>query len=155
VSAVRSPERTVRGRGSPRSRAAAWLLRLGTAALLAVDAYVHANDAGNYDFNGTTITQGTIFRIEAAVASLAALLVLVWRRRAGWLPALVTAGSALAAVLVYRYIDVGTLGPLPDMYEPTWDVPGKLLSAYAEGGATSLALLGLLITHNRTRRHQR
>jgi hypothetical protein len=33
----------------------------------------------------------------------------------------------LAAVL-YRYVDVGSLGPLPDLYENTWQVPGKLLS---------------------------
>jgi hypothetical protein len=38
------------------------------------------------------------------------------------------------------------LGPLPDMYEDTWQVPGKLLSAYAEGAAVVLAGLGLL-TH--------
>jgi hypothetical protein len=38
------------------------------------------------------------------------------------------------------------LGPLPDMYEDTWQVPGKLLSAYAEGATVILAGLGLL-TH--------
>jgi hypothetical protein len=37
--------------------------------------------------------------------------------------------SALAAVLLYRYVDLGPLGPLPDMYENTWQVPGKLLSS--------------------------
>jgi hypothetical protein len=40
----------------------------------------------------------------------------------------------------------GVLGPLPDMYENTWQVPGKLLSAYAEGATVILAGLGLL-TH--------
>jgi hypothetical protein len=54
------------------------------------------------------------------------------------------AASALAAVLLYRYVDVGSLGPLPDMYENTWQVPGKLLSAYAEAAAIGLASLGLL-----------
>jgi hypothetical protein len=43
-------------------------------------------------------------------------------------------------------VDVGSLGPLPDMYENTWQVPGKLLSASAEGAAVVLAGLGLL-TH--------
>ena len=38
-------------------------------------------------------------------------------------------------MLLYRYVDVGSLGPLPDMYENTWQVPGKLLSAYAEAAA--------------------
>jgi hypothetical protein len=41
-------------------------------------------------------------------------------------------------------VDVGVLGPLPDMYENTWQVPGKLLSAYAEAAAVVLAALGLM-----------
>jgi len=45
-------------------------------------------------------------------------------------------------VLLYRYVDVETIGPLPDMYEPTWEVPGKPLSAYPEGGAAVLSALG-------------
>jgi len=52
-------------------------------------------------------------------------------------------------VLLYRYVDVGTIGPLPNMYEPTWQVPGKPLSAYAEGGAAVLSALGS--THGRKR----
>ena len=56
--------------------------------------------------------------------------------------------SALAAVLLYRYVDVGALGPLPDMYENTWQVPGKLLSAFAEATAVVLATLGLF-THRK------
>jgi hypothetical protein len=54
--------------------------------------------------------------------------------------------SALGAVLLYRYVDVGALGPLPDLYENTWQVPGKLLSTLAEAAAVVLAGLGLL-TH--------
>jgi hypothetical protein len=34
---------------------------------------------------------------------------------------------------------------LPDMYENTWQVPGKLLSACAEGAAVVLAGLDLLV----------
>jgi hypothetical protein len=41
-------------------------------------------------------------------------------------------------------MDVGALGPLPDMYENTWQVPGKPLSA-AEAAAVVLAALGLYI----------
>ena len=52
--------------------------------------------------------------------------------------------SALAAVLLYRYVDVGQLGPLADMYENTWQVPGKLLSAFAETAGVVLAGVGLL-----------
>jgi hypothetical protein len=62
-----------------------------------------------------------------------------------WLAALAVAASALGAVLLYRYMDVGALGPLPDMYENTWQVPGKPLSAAAEAAAVVLATLGLLV----------
>jgi hypothetical protein len=124
-----------------------WLLRGGVAAMLATDTYVHAKDARNYDFNGPTISQGSLFRIEAGAATMAAAVVLLWHRRTGWLPALTVAASALAAVLIYRYINIGALGPLPNMYEPTWDVPGKQLSAYAEATTTGLALLGLISTN--------
>jgi hypothetical protein len=78
------------------------------------------------------------------LAAAAGLLVLVRPRRSSWLAALLVAASGLAAVLLYRYVDVGALGPLPDMYEDTWQVPGKLLSAYAEGATVILAGLGLL-----------
>ena len=80
------------------------------------------------------------------MAVVAALLVLIRPRPSSWLAALLVAASALATVLLYRYVDVGSLGPLPDMYENTWHVPGKLLSAFAEAAAVVFAGLGLL-TH--------
>jgi hypothetical protein len=92
------------------------------------------------------ISQGQLFRAEAAVAVAVGLLVLVRPRPSSWLAALLVGASALGAVLLYRYVDVGALGPLPDLYENTWQVPGKLLSAYAEAAAVVLAGLGLL-TH--------
>ena len=79
------------------------------------------------------------------MAIAAGPLVLVWPRRASWAAALLVAASALGAVLLYRYVDVGQLGPLPNMYENTWQVSGKLLSASAEGAAVVLAALGLLV----------
>jgi hypothetical protein len=121
-----------------------WTLRVGTAAALAIDAVVHWQNAPAYDAIGTTLTQGQLFRAEAVVAVAVGLLVLFRPRRSSWLAALLVGASALGAVLLYRYADVGTLGPLPDMYENTWQVPGKLLSAYAEGAAVVLAGLGLL-----------
>jgi hypothetical protein len=130
----------------PRSLVASWALRVGTAAALAIDAAVHLQNASGYDAVKATVSQGALFRVEAGVAIAAALLVLVWPRRASWVVALLVAASALGAVLLYRYVDVGQLGPLPNMYENTWQVPGKLLSAWAEGAAVVLAGLGLL-TH--------
>jgi hypothetical protein len=75
---------------------------------------------------------------------VAAVLVLIWPRPISWIIALQVAASALAAVLVYRYVDVGAFGPFPNMYENTWQVPDKLLSAYGEGAAVVLAGVGLL-----------
>jgi hypothetical protein len=121
---------------------------VGTAAALGVDAVVHWQNAPAYDAVGTTITQGTLFRAETVVAVAAGLLVLLRPTAGSWVAALLVAASALGAVLLYRYADLGSLGPLPDMYESTWQVPGKLLSAYAEATAVVLAGLGLW-THRR------
>ena len=135
-----------------RSPIASWTLRVGTAAALGVDAVVHWQNAPAYDAVTGTVSQGALFRTEAVVAVVAGLLVLIRPRRSSWLAALLVAASALGAVLLYRYVDVGALGPLPDMYENTWQVPGKLLSAYAEAAAVGLAGLGLLThrTHSRS-----
>ena len=39
---------------------------------------------------------------------------------------------AFAAVMLYRYVDIPAIGPLPAMYEPVWFFE-KTLSAVAEG----------------------
>lgn len=121
------------------------LLQVLVAAGLAIDAYIHASLADVYDVPaGGAITQGDLFLIEAGVASLAALLVLVLPRRATFAFAFLVAASALGAVLLYRYVEVGSLGPLPRMFTPVWTTE-KLISAIAEGVATVAALLGVLI----------
>ncbi|MFF8414580.1 hypothetical protein [Streptomyces omiyaensis] len=123
--------------------------RLLAAAGLAADAYLHAYLADRYDAVSATISQGTLFRIEAAVAALAALLVLVWRRLLAEALAWTLAAGGLAALLLYRYIDVGELGPLPNMHEPLWFTDKNLVVI-----AQVLALLAatLLLTRRR-RRH--
>ena len=131
-----------------RSVIGSWTLRIATAAALGIDAVVHWQNASAYDAVTGTISQGQLFRVEAVLAVVVGLLVLVRPRPSSWLAALLVAASALAAVVLYRYVDVGALGPLPDMYENTWQVPGKLLSAYAEAAAVVLAGLGLL-THRK------
>lgn len=77
---------------------------------------------------------------------MAALLVLVlpWRRTA-YVIAFVVAASALGAVVLYRYVDVGALGPLPNMYEPIW-YGDKTNSAIAELVASVVAAAGLVRT---------
>jgi len=122
------------------------LLTLVSAAGLAVDAYVHWHLAPNFDsLTGAAsphISQGQLFRLEGASALIAMLLLLATRRRfAAAITFLVTAGG-LAAVLLYAYVDVGGLGPLPDMYDPTWYAE-KTISAVAEAFA-ALAALALL-----------
>ena len=131
-----------------RSAITSWTLRVATAAALSIDAAVHWHNASAYDSVTATLSQGELFRVETAAAVAAGLLVLVRPRPSSWVAALLVGASALAAVLLYRYVDVGAVGPLPDMYENTWQVPGKLLSAYAEAAAVLLAGLGLL-THRK------
>jgi hypothetical protein len=119
------------------SRVAARVVAAGG---LGYDAYAHLDLAANFDANRALISQGMLFRVEAALAILAALLVALIQHRAAALYAVLIAGSALGAVLLYRYVDVGTLGPLPDMYEPSW-YPEKTYSAIAEAAAILAAAL--------------
>ncbi len=141
------------GRGRRRTSTTAILtigiLRLATAAGLAVDAYIHADLAENFDPIKATISQGMLFRAEAAAAALGALLVLaVGTRRIVWAYAFVVAAAGVGAVLLYRYVDVGTLGPVPNMYDPTW-YPEKTASAIAEAAAAITAAIGVLIVRGR------
>ncbi|MGH3720314.1 MAG: hypothetical protein ACRDRI_16005 [Pseudonocardiaceae bacterium] len=111
---------------------------------LAYDAYSHLDLAAGFDANTAAISQGMLFRVNAVLACLAALGVLLIRRRAAALFAVLVAATTLSAVLLYRYIDLGALGPLPDMYEPSW-YPEKTLSAIAEAGAVIAAGALLLV----------
>jgi hypothetical protein len=122
-------------------------LAVAAAALLAIDAYVHFHDAGLYDIStGAAITQGLLFRVQASIALLAALSLLIRPRWIVWAVVVIVAASAALAVYLYTYVDVGRLGPLPDMYEPTWATPGKRLAAAAEIAAMVVGLLGLAVT---------
>jgi hypothetical protein len=98
---------------------------------LLYDAKVHLHLAGGYDAIGSALTQGLLFRAEAVVAILAAVAVLVSDRRLIWATAGLTGLAAVAAVVLYRYVDLGAIGPVPNMYEPAW-YADKLHSAYAE-----------------------
>lgn len=125
--------------------------RLLAAAGLAADVYLHARLAESYDTVSAPLSQGTLFRIEAAIAALAALLLLVWRRPLADAFAWTVAAGGLAALLLYRYVDVGELGPLPDMYEPVW-FTDKNLVVIAQV-LTLLATSVLLLTRGRRRGH--
>ncbi len=127
------------------------ILRVVVTAGLAVDAYVHADLASRYDPIRSSISQGNLFRVEAGVASLAALLVLLMARRETYAFALMVVASAFGAIMLYRYVNVGTLGPLPNMYEPIWFTE-KTVAAVAEAVALLAALVGLALMLLRPRR---
>lgn len=123
------------------------LLSLIAAAGLGTDAAVHLHLAARYallrDPGG--LSQGTLFRIESWVAIGAAVAMLAVPGRLTHLAAAVVAGSALGALVLYRYVDVGTLGPLPDMYDPFWDGT-KTLTAVGEAVALLAATAGAALS---------
>lgn len=119
-------------------------LRLLTALALFIDAGVHLFLAPGYQAaQPGTISQGTLFLLEAAAALVAGLYVLVRGTRAAYALALAVALSAFAAVMLYRYVDIPAIGPIPAMYDPVWFF-SKTLSAVAEGAGSLLALAGLV-----------
>lgn len=109
---------------------------------LVVDAVVHLRLASGYQLGQPDgIGEGNLFRIEAAAALLAAVYVLVRRSRVSFLVAAAIGLGGVVVVVLYRYVDVPAVGPLPSMYEPVWFFQ-KSLSALAEGAAGALALVG-------------
>ncbi len=133
----------------------ALVLRLLVAVGLVVDAVVHLRLASNYQLaQPGGIGQGNMFRIEAVVALLTALYVLVRGSRAAFVVAAVVGLSALVAVVLYRYVNVPAIGPIPTMYEPIWSTQ-KALSAVGEALAGILALVGVARVHATTTRSSR
>ena len=111
-------------------------------AALAIDVYVHLHLASDYDaVRSSVLSQGDLFRIEAALAIIVAVALLVRPRWYTALAALAVSAGGVGAVLLYTYVDVGAVGPLPDMYEPVW-FPEKTWSAWGEaiGAVAALAL---------------
>jgi hypothetical protein len=123
-----------------RRSGASMVLALLAAAGLAYDAYVHLDLAPSFDAIGDTLTQGALFRIEAALAIAAALVVLASDSRLAWAFAGLVGLGGAAAVTLYRYVDVGAIGPIPNMYEPAW-YSDKTWSAIAEASVAVLWLV--------------
>lgn len=142
---------------SLRSRASRFLtlsmaLRVICAVGLGIDARVHLKLAPAYDsIKSSVVSQGTLFRIEAVLAIVAALLVLVIHKRITALIVVAVAGGGLVALLVYRYFDIGAIGPLPPMYEPAW-YPDKTNTCIAQAVATVAGLVLLVPALNRARK---
>lgn len=111
---------------------------------LAADAVIHLRLAAGYQAAAPGgIGEGTLFRIEAGLAILAAVAVLLRATRPSLALAFLVAAGGLAAVLLYRYVDIPAIGPIPSMYEPVWFTQ-KTISAIAEALAAAAALTLLL-----------
>lgn len=120
-----------------------WVLRIGIAASLAVSAVIHVQLASGYQQAAPGgVGQGTLFLVQAGAAILAAVIVLLKNTRVAFAAAAAVALSSLAAVILYRYVQVPAIGPLPSMYEPVW-YAAKVITAVAEAVAGGLALAGL------------
>ena len=100
---------------------------------LVLDGIVHYDLASAFSSHKTSvISETTIFRIQATVALVAALVVVARPRRYTAAFAFAVSASAVVAVFVYRYVNVGKIGPIPNMYDPYWLPAGKWLSAIGE-----------------------
>lgn len=131
-------------------------LQLATSAGLVIDAVVHLRVAPDYEpVQGLLIGEGTLFRAQAVVALVLAVLLLIWPRLWVWALAALTAASAAGAVILYTYLDLGAVAGLPNMYEPTWLPPGKLVSAVAEAATAVLAVVGFIVTWRTARSRDR
>jgi hypothetical protein len=71
---------------------------------------------------------------------VAALLLLLRPGRLTAAVAAFVAGGGLVALLLLRYVDIGSLGPFPDMYEPLWYLE-KSWTAIAQFAATAAAVV--------------
>ena len=66
--------------------------------------------------------------------------------------ALVVAATALTALLVSRYVDLGPIGPFPNLYEPAW-FGDKTLAAASEIVALVASIPLYLLTPRRKAPH--
>lgn len=119
-----------------------WMLTALVVLGLAVDAFVHFDLASAFEGNRTSVlSEAQIFRAQSIVAIIVALGVLVRPRRYTAVLAFLVAASALIAVVLYRFVDIGAIGPIPNMYDPYWGPIGKVLSLIGEALAAVAALL--------------
>ena len=127
----------------PRTTPVAVALRVLAGAGLGLTAYIHLHLAHRYaTVPHDTIGQDDLFYAQGIVAAVVGLWLLVTGHRAAWWSAALVAAGSLGAVLLYRYVDVGALGPLPNMTDKSWQPsPDKALSAIAEAAVVVLWLV--------------
>ena len=144
------PRNELRSMNAALRWALAGLIALG----LGIDAYTHVDLAHLYVYNTTgTVNEAVLFRVEAAAAVVAGLWVLL--RPGLWSAALASlvAGGGAFALLLYRYVNVGKIGPIPNMYDPGWFTKKELsLAGELVALVAALALVaGSLIVRRRVR----
>jgi len=128
-----------------------WTLTVIAAVGLLIDAFVHFHLAGAYSSVKTSaLSEGDLFRVEATVATITAIALLIRPRRYTAAIAFVVAAGGTAAVVFTRYVNVGAFGPFPNLYEGVW-YGEKTLSAIAEGIAAIAALLLFALLHAEAR----
>jgi len=150
MSAAPAPDPALRPAASTGRRALLVGLRLVVVAGLAVDAAVHWSLAGAMDLAAPGgIGGGALFRGQAVLAAVTAVLVLLLARRATYLLAVLVAGSALVAVLAYAYLPVPAIGPIPAIVDPFW-YPAKVTTAVAEALAVAAAVAALVLGDRRS-----
>lgn len=134
---------------SPRQGAVA-AARLTAVAGLSIDACVHLDLASTYAEARAPVSEGTLFRAEAVLALLTGLALITSARRLPFVLGLAVSASALTVMLISRYVDLGPLGPFPDLYDPVW-YPEKLWAAGGEAAAVIASVAGILLLRIRTR----
>lgn len=113
---------------------------------LVVDATVHLRLAPQMQIAAPGgIGGGWLFRIQAVLALLAAAYLLIRPSVPAYLLAGAVALSAFVPVLLYTYVNVPAIGPVPSMYDPFWTT-SKVVSAVAEGLGALLAGVGAWLT---------
>lgn len=118
---------------------------------LAIDAYVHFHLASAFKHNKTsTLSETDLFRAEASVAIIAAVALLIRPHRYTAAFAFLVAAAGTAAVVVYRYVNIPAIGPIPRMYDPYWIPAEKTLSLIAEAVAALAALALVMMFSTRT-----
>lgn len=127
-------------------RALELLIRVLVVAGLIVDAVVHFQLADTMQLAAPDgVGGGALFRAQATVASVAAVVLLVTGHRFAYVLAAAAALSALVPVLLYAYVQVPAIGPIPSLYDPGW-YSSKTASAIAEAAAVLLAVVGFVLT---------
>lgn len=118
------------------------VLRVLTAAALAVSAYVHLDLSSSPYYAADQLTLGALFLGQAVVAAVVALWVLVRPSRASYAAAAVVAAASFAALVLSTYVRLPSVGPFPVLYEPVW-YADKVVAAVAAGVGLLSALAGL------------